>query len=123
MLAYEAPTQSAFRCRRTFYATIKDVTETIGEWFARIQDNINGCDFGELTDVMFIDKFISGLDDDLVSKFTETSTLTAEQSLLIALSNNFYIHSSTIDIKVEPLPNLTDFLSLDHLKSEGVNIN
>lgn len=116
-LVYKTPTEVALLYRKTFYTITKDIEESLDEWFSRIQDNVNYCDFGELSDVMFIDKFISGLNDDLISKFTQNRTLTAEQSLLIAKTVD---DNQEATVKEEPLLFEDNFLAIE-IKGEQVS--
>lgn len=86
-LIYEIPNEEVLRNRKIFYTITKGIEESIVDWFKRIQNSVNGCDFGEQHDAMLIDKFISGLSDDLITKFTKTRTLTTNQLLSIAASS------------------------------------
>lgn len=116
-LVYKTPSEAAFRCRKLFYTASKDINESIDEWFNRVKESVNSCDFGELSNVMLIDKFISGLSDNLTENFIEKSTLTAEESLSIAKANEFKNHEAMI--KVEPISCTEDFLGVE-IKSEYV---
>lgn len=121
MIQYDIPNESAFHHRKKFYSSIKDINESVEEWFYRIQKYINGCDFGALKDVLLIDKFISGVDTHLFGQL-KTTTLTVEQTLAIATSDDESNYNSFEVVKTEALPNLGDFLSLDLIKSEDVSI-
>lgn len=82
----------------------------------RIQNSVSSCDFGALTNILLIYKFISGLDIHLFGKLTEKTTPTVEQTLSIATSDEPSC-SSFESIKSEAIPNLGDFVSIDFVKN------
>lgn len=120
LIKYDTPNESAFHSRKRFHSSIKDPNESVEEWFHRIQKSVNRCDFGALTNVLLIDKFISGLDIHLFGKLTKTTTLTVEQTLSIANSEEAS-YTSLESVKTEAIPNSGDFLSLDLIKNEYVS--
>lgn len=52
---------SVFRVRVKFYLAKQDTHETIAQWFARIKNLSISCQFGDNTDSVLLDRFISGL--------------------------------------------------------------
>lgn len=114
LLKYDTPNESAFHHRKKFYSSVKDVNESVEEWFHRIQESVNGCDFGALINVLLIDKFVSGLDAHLFGKLTKDATLTVEKTLAIVTNDE-------PRVKTEAIPNPEDFLSLDNIKIEQVS--
>lgn len=113
MIKYSTPTELAFQSRKIFYTSTKTANETVEEWFHRIQQIVNDCDFGELSDVMLIDKFISGLGGDLLNRFMQASTFTVDEIYSIATAND-----SDPDNETEMIPRIGEILVI---KNEQVS--
>lgn len=86
ILHYRAPSRAAFHCRQVFYSCQREQIESNEKWFRRIEECVDGCDFGTLSNFMLIDKFLSGLNSDAFEKFRYTQTITVERLLAIASS-------------------------------------
>lgn len=119
-ITYNTPNESAFLSRKRFHSSIKDTSESVEDWFHRLQQCVSSCNFGALSNVFLIDKFISGLDVHLFDKLSKSTTLTVEQTLSIATisSDETQSNGSFESVKPEFMPNLGDFLSLDLMKNE-----
>lgn len=55
--------------RRKFHDANKDVDETVTEWLNRVQKLAKPCEFGKELNTFIWDKFIVGLDDNLLNHF------------------------------------------------------
>lgn len=108
MLAYRPPGLDALMCRRAFHSSSKVSTESTTEWFERVAKSVNGCEFDNLTDVMLIDKFLSGIDEAAYQQILNEYTLDSSKALLVALASesmptnsNEYDEKCGIFFKVE----------------------
>lgn len=119
-IIYKTPSRSVFEKRKIFHGIQKWNSEEPQEWFDRIQIAIDGCDFGSLNNFMMIDKFISGLNESIFEKFIQTTELSVEDLLVIALSDEPFYESSFIVTKFEPID---EFLSLDLIKSNDSDVS
>lgn len=86
MLAYRPPPLDALMCRRSFYSNSKLSTESITDWFERVAKSINGCEFDNFTDIMLIDKFLSGIDEAVYQQIRKENSLDSSKALLVALA-------------------------------------
>lgn len=66
--------------------SLKQPTESITEWFERIVEAVNGCEFENLADIMLIDKFLSGVDEAVYQQIITEFCLDSDKALLLALS-------------------------------------
>lgn len=82
---FYVPSLEALKYRKEFYSTTKLIDEKSTEWYKRVQDVGNKCEFGGLYDYLIIDKFVSGLSDCILQSITEGTTIKLEQLLSIAL--------------------------------------
>lgn len=121
-VVYKTPPYSVFCCRKTFHAIEKSPDEELEQWFSRIQIAIAGCDFGDLTDFMLIDKFICGLSEKLFHKYAETTTLEVDRLLSIGCSNTFLLNNSFIATKFEPIKDIDELLSLEIVAGNVSNV-
>lgn len=87
MLVYRTPTVAAFKKRKLFHATHRDHTESISDWFKRLQQSITECEYDLTADCILIDKFVSGLDDTNFHKISSVPSWTLEDLILVVLGN------------------------------------
>lgn len=119
---YKTPSHSAFHYRKIFHAIEKKPNEELEQWFCRIQTAIIDCDFGNCTNFMLIDKFISGLSEKTFEKYSETSTLGVEQLLSIASADPFALNNSFVSTKFEPIEDIDELLSLEIVEQNISNV-
>lgn len=86
-MAYKTPSKAAFRNRKRFHATQKSNSESISDWFKRLQKFIGDCDFDEIYDSMLIDKFLSGLNENDFEKISLVPVWTVDELILVAIGN------------------------------------
>lgn len=122
-IKYETPSRTVFENRKIFYGIQKGHSEELQEWFERIQAAIDGCDFGNLSNFLTIDKFISGLSENIFEKFCQTTQLSVEELLTIALSDEQFYKSSFIDTKFETINDIDEFISLDLVKTNDSGVS
>lgn len=75
---------------------------------------------------MLIDKFISGLSDHFMQEISKKSTLTIAKLLSILKTTDDDLSTQSIfvnNVKKEPLPTISEFLSLEIVKDENVSIS
>lgn len=116
ILCYKAPSRAAFHCRKIFYSCQREKIESNEKWFRRIEEYVDGCDFGKLSNYMLIDKFLSGLNGDAFERFSQTQTITVEK--LLAIANNEFVNNFT-EIKLEPTKDIDRFLSLEFTEEDS----
>lgn len=87
MMVYRTPSIGVFRNRKRFHATQKTNSESISDWFKRLQKFINNCDFDCISDYVLIDKFISGLNDTEFEKISQVPNWTIEELILVVIGN------------------------------------
>lgn len=108
--SYNTPSRAAFHCRKLFHSCQREHIESNEKWLRRIEEYLNGCEFGTLSDYMLIDKFISGLSDDIVDRFAQTHSITVQELLTIAREE--FVECCT-DIKMEASEDIDGFLALE----------
>lgn len=119
MYEYKIPQKSAHMRRKQFHLNQRSQQETSYEWFCRVFDAVNGCEFGEYGDFMLIDKFFAGLNSDAFKEYTLKTVFTIDDALSIGFKtelnneNKFEVtsllensdetqeHLPTVHIKVE----------------------
>lgn len=87
MLVYRTPTAAAFYKRKQFHATRKQHTESISDWFKRLQQFIANCEFDCISEYMLIDKFVSGLNEMDFEKISKVATWTLQDLVLVVIGN------------------------------------
>lgn len=85
---YTMPSLAAYHKRKIFHSNERNPFEATDEWYHRIWEALDGCDYGEFGDFIFIDKFISGLDYETFRKYAEhRTTLTINEVLSIGFDD------------------------------------
>lgn len=115
VLSYRIPSQEAFHYRKVFYSCQREQIECNEKWFRRIENCVNGCDFGRFSVFMLLDKFISGLNNDIIDRLRPTQTLTVAQLMTIANDDESKNRANT---RTEPM-----FLSINVCESDAPPIN
>lgn len=102
MLSYRPPSLDALVSRRAFHSCSKLNTESTTEWFARVAESVSGCEFDDISDIMLIDKFLSGFDETIFKQILKEFSIDATRALQIALTSESR-HKSNGDffVKVE----------------------
>lgn len=119
MFTYTIPSSTAYHKRKRFYSNDRNQYETNEEWFHRVFESLNGCEFGELTDFMLIDKFIAGLNDETFQKYAVNTALSVNDALSIGLNkddnqkSNFH---ETSELAITP--DIREFIAEDDIKLE-----
>lgn len=116
---YQTPSEKVLENRKLFYLTHKDDTESITEWLWRIKDCIIGCEFGELSDFLLIDKFICELRNDEIQNFTRIQTWELEQLCEAVEGPKFDPDVCTIDASNNQETNINAILQCE-VKMVGV---
>lgn len=75
---YQMPTDAVRQSRKMFYLSEKENTEHIWDWFNRVSEAVEKCDFGNLAEFHLIDKFFCGLEGEAILRFGETHAWSAE---------------------------------------------
>lgn len=87
MFVYQTPTVAAFQKRKLFHATRKEHTESISDWFKRVQQFIIKCEFDGMSEYMLIDKFVSGLNEMDFHKIAKVPNWTLQDLILVVIGN------------------------------------
>lgn len=119
MYSYTIPSKSVYCRRKQFHSNQRNKDESTDEWCRRVFESLNGCEFGEYADFMFIDKFFAGLDTETFDQCAPEITLTVDKAFSIGLEhknhgNDFEIVSaleSSDDIRQNPI-------LIDHINVE-----
>lgn len=122
-ITYKTPTFSAFFCRKEFHMIEKESSEDLKHWLQRIQTAIAGCDFGDFTDFMLIEKFLCGLSEENFEKYSKTPILDVNNLLTIGTSNTFTLNNSDDAIKFEPTKDIDELLSLQIVGTNDLNVS
>lgn len=61
--------------RQDFYKAIKSPIETPDEWLIRIKQLAKQCDFGKCFDLFVLDKFITGLESEIIDYLCSCATV------------------------------------------------
>lgn len=119
MIVYKTPSTVAFHRRQQFHAAQKNPSETISDWFMRLQLFIDKCEFESVCDYMLIEKFISGLSDEDFEKISQVPTWTTEDLVLVVIGNPQIFKNVSRENQLQV--NINDILSLQ-VKCETVNL-
>lgn len=91
---YEIPTDAILEHRKFFYSTQKEATEPVAEWFCRIRNVIEHCEFGDFSNFLIIDKFFCGLNDDAKRWLRKTKTWSTDQLYQEIIDSKFLIEAT-----------------------------
>lgn len=120
MIKFECPSAIAFESRKIFHSCQRTQTDSVNEWLNRIENSIAPCEYGALNDVMFIDKFLSGLDGDDFAKLSQLATWSELQLRQFISENNLSNESSykipDNEINFIPIPDVV-------IKEENSNVS
>lgn len=125
--SYRIPSKKIRRNRKSFFDLKKKRDEPVKLWCTHVQNSIDGCAFGKLTEILLIDKFFCELNDRELESFQSTKTWTLQQ-----LTENLFGHSidtAWIDSGNAQNENDNDVLTechepqLDAVKYETVSIS
>lgn len=98
--------------RKQFHNAAKITNESILDWHSRLSFLASECEFGGAAAIFLLEKFIFGLDDDLLDRLSiEVDAITLEQSMQILKNyeeNEYLLQMQPIsEVKVEEdLPHL-----------------
>lgn len=118
MYEYVTPSISAFQNRKLFHSHQKDQYDTVEQWFYSIINSLEGCEYGELSEFMLIDKFINALDDEMYEKYALRATLTIDAVQSIGFDNKNHYKSPSKATNEEITHDLGVFLAVDDIKVE-----
>lgn len=104
MLVYKTPTIAAFKKRKLFHATQKEHTESISDWFKRLQQSITKCEYDLIVEYVLIDKFVSALDDINFQKISQVASWTLQDLILVVIGNEHIFNKlQTKDIQPQEI--------------------
>lgn len=95
MITYKTPTIATFYNRKQFHATQKTQSESISDWFNRLQNFIAECRFENVSDYMLIDKFVSGLSESDFEKIAPVAKWTVDELVLVVIGNTHIFKSNS----------------------------
>lgn len=78
-IKYKIPSLKVRYNRKIFCGLKKKRNELVNDWFNRVQDRINRCEFENISEVLLIDKFFCELNDDEIKPFLDTDTWSLNQ--------------------------------------------
>lgn len=104
---YETPSEAILQNRNAFYLSQKDNAEPIAQWFYRIRQSIENCNFGSLTDFLLIDKFICSLNSEEVRWIRKTDMWSLDQWI------NAIIDQLNTETNPQNLTVIDDFLKVE----------
>lgn len=119
-LKYKIPSNQIRRNRKVFYGLKKKRDELINLWFNRVQSHINGCEFGKLTEILFIDKFFCELSNDEINSFQATETWSLKQLKEYSVSQNVNTEYTNSQIANDKNVDQRQKLLLEAVKNEVV---
>lgn len=122
MIKYQRPSLTAFQSRKVFHSCERTQTESAIGWLQRIKYTMETCDYGALNEIMFIDKFLSGLNNDDFGRLSQLSVWSEEQFRLLLSDNNAL---DDRNFKRELADSATDFVPAPDvlIKEEISNVN
>lgn len=88
IFSYRVPSKEAFHHRKNFYLCQRKHSETNEKWLQRIRNCVSRCDFGGFSEFMMLDKFISGLNNEIFERFRPAQTLSTSEMMSIANSSD-----------------------------------
>lgn len=121
MYEYAKPSIAAYQNRKKFHSNQRYQYESSAEWFHRVSESLNGCEYGEFSDFLFIDKFIAGLDNDSFEKWCQpTDKLTIKDINKVFLVDQDDGITNSIDTvpNIESTPDLDSYLTGNEIKLE-----
>lgn len=120
-ITYKTPSFPAFCCRKEFHMIERESSEDLEHWLQRIQTAIAGCDFGDFTEFMLIEKFLCGLSEENFEKYSKTNTLDVDELLTIGTSNTSTLKSSDDGIEFDPIKD--ELLSLEIVETNDLHVS
>lgn len=126
MYEYFTPSIASYHKRKLFHSNERHQSETTEEWFHRVFESLDGCEFQELADFMLIDKFIAGLEYETFQKCAKKTTLSVAEVLpittqgeTISLGKNS-TNSFDTALVIETSPDVDDLLAEEDIKLEVI---
>lgn len=86
IFSYRISSREAFNHRKNFYSCQRNRIETNENWFQRIRNCVSRCDFGGFSEFLMLDKFVSGLNSDIIERCRPAQALSIAQ--LMSIANN-----------------------------------
>lgn len=74
-----------FCLRKQFHASTKNTNESISNWYQRLEKLVDPCEYGNHTEIFFMDKFISGLEENVFRELSKRYYINLHSVLGIAL--------------------------------------
>lgn len=81
---YQIPSCEAIQQRKVFYTSTKFTDETVFEWYERVENVGNQCEFNRFHDFLILDKFVTGLDDGVLKRLSKEILLSLDEIFAIA---------------------------------------
>lgn len=131
-VAYQMPAEETRKHRNEFHSYNRISDETMDCWFYRIEGCLSGCDYGALRDYMLIDKFMSGLTEDIFKDFSHFEMINVEQLLSIILPNCDNNGELDFCVKAEMIPRIdqqpenetvSSTISANQIGEESINLS
>lgn len=94
LINYHVPSFDAIQQRKSFYTSTKLSDETVLEWYERIENVGNKCQFNHFHDFMVLDKFVCGLDDGILERLSEGIVLSLQE--IFALATSFSLENEEV---------------------------
>lgn len=116
---------ASFPYREQFHLAKKSLNETILEWYNRLVSMAGPCRFGMVASLIILDKFVFGLDEKYVRRFSqEVGDLTLEQlvKIVVHMDASSYRNQFETIVKssVPSCGNETGNQQMDSVKAENV---
>lgn len=117
--AYAIPAIDVFRWRRQFHEITKATDESIADWFYRVSNIVDRCQYGLLSETLLTEKFLCGLHVNVFVQFAKETIIDAKQALSIALIID---DSQDVSSQTKQEPNDDDYYQEEVSKLENNDI-
>lgn len=98
---YQIPSFEAIQKRKLFYTSAKFTDETVFEWYKRVENAGNQCEFNHLHDFLILDKFVTGLNDGILKRLSEKIVLSLDEIFAIASPETQESSLSVVETQVQ----------------------
>lgn len=121
MERFKMPSKAVFQSRKLFHMCQRELAESIDKWLLRISSSIGTCEYETICDVMLIDKFLSGLNNEEFEKFAQ-NTEWSEKLLFEAVIENVSLIQNSYEC--DDLNSIEDLIPLQDtpMKDDVTNV-
>lgn len=113
-VAVTLPTSSVI-FRKAFHSANKQTNETVDDWYHRLQDLAQPCNYGCYLEVLLLEKLIVGLDETILNRLYTSEQQNLSIRNVIEFTRSVEVDNEQIDIVSRLLTHLESKIELNSL--------